>query len=71
MMPSALDGFLIFNLKFTEKFCNFAVEVHFCSLFHIDSLLAATALHHDMVLVTRNLKNFDIPGLELLNPWEL
>lgn len=37
----------------------------------IDSLLAATALHHDMVLVTRNIKDFsDFPGLEVINPWE-
>ena len=37
----------------------------------IDSLLAATALHHDMTLVTRNIKDFiDCPGLELINPWD-
>lgn len=35
----------------------------------IDSLLAATALHHDLALVTRNTKDFDFPGLELINPW--
>jgi toxin FitB len=36
----------------------------------IDSLLAATALHHRMVLVTRNEGDFkQIPGLEILNPW--
>ena len=36
----------------------------------IDSLLAATALHFDMTLVTRNTDDFsDCPGLELINPW--
>lgn len=36
----------------------------------IDSLLAATALHYDMTLVTRNTKDFtDCSGLVLLNPW--
>lgn len=36
----------------------------------IDSLLAATALHHDLVLVTRNVEDFsDCPGLEIINPW--
>jgi predicted nucleic acid-binding protein len=36
----------------------------------IESLLAATALHHNLVLVTRNLK--DVAGLPVavLNPWE-
>lgn len=36
----------------------------------IDSLLAATALHHDLRLVTRNTKDFVHPGLEVINPWE-
>ena len=35
----------------------------------IDSLLAATALHHELRLVTRNQKDFDFPGLEVVNPW--
>lgn len=36
----------------------------------IDSLLAATALHHELRLVTRNTRDFDVPGLELIDPWE-
>jgi len=35
----------------------------------IDSLLAATALHHELRLVTRNQKDFSYPGLEVINPW--
>ncbi len=35
----------------------------------IDSLLAATALQHDLVLVTRNLRDFDFPGLTVHSPW--
>jgi len=35
----------------------------------IDSLLAATALHHDMTLVTRNVRDFAGLGLQLINPW--
>ena len=34
-----------------------------------DSLIAATALQHQLCLVTRNLKDFDRPGLTLFNPW--
>ena len=34
-----------------------------------DSLLAATALHHDLRLVTRNSDDFEYPGLEVINPF--
>jgi len=37
----------------------------------IDSLLAATALHHELRIVTRNSKDFDYAGLEVINPWIL
>jgi len=36
----------------------------------IDSLLAATALHHKLRLVTRNAKDFNYPSLIVINPWE-
>ena len=36
----------------------------------IDSLLAATALRHDLTLVTRNLKDFQLPDVRVVNPWE-
>lgn len=35
----------------------------------IDSLLAATALQHGLNLVTRNQRDFELPGLEVINPW--
>jgi hypothetical protein len=35
----------------------------------IDSLLAATALTHDLILVTRNLRDFQYPGLSVIDPW--
>lgn len=35
----------------------------------IDSLLAATALHHDLRMVTRNVNDFDFPGVEVIDPW--
>ncbi len=34
----------------------------------IDSLLAATALCHNLALVTRNVNDFTCPGLEIINP---
>lgn len=36
----------------------------------MDSLIAATALQHKMVLVTRNGVDFKATGLSLFNPWE-
>lgn len=36
----------------------------------IDSLLAATALEHGLALVTRNLGDFALPGLRIVNPWQ-
>jgi predicted nucleic acid-binding protein len=35
----------------------------------IESLLAATALTHELTLVTRNLRDFQFPGLEVVDPW--
>ncbi|WP_350283845.1 PIN domain-containing protein [Nitrosomonas sp.] len=36
----------------------------------IDGLLAATALQHDLTLVTRNTRDFAGLNLRLINPWE-
>jgi len=37
----------------------------------VDSLLAATALHHGLRLVTRNVSDFRFPGLTVVNPWNV
>ncbi|MBS0315528.1 MAG: PIN domain-containing protein [Proteobacteria bacterium] len=36
----------------------------------LDGLPAATALHHDLTLVTRNTRDFEGLGVRLVNPWE-
>ena len=36
----------------------------------IDSLLAATAIVHQLKIVTRNVDDFKLPGLEVINPWD-
>jgi len=34
-----------------------------------DELIAATALAHDLVLVTRNRRHFEMTGCEVISPW--
>ena len=35
-----------------------------------DALIAATALVHGMTVVTRNVADFNLTGVPILNPWE-
>ena len=35
----------------------------------IDSMIAATGLFHKMTIVTRNIDDMQISGLEIFNPW--
>lgn len=48
-----------------------------CAKLHIpnprpdrDAIIAATALVHGLTLVTRNVSDFKVTGLDILNPWE-
>lgn len=33
----------------------------------MDALIAATAVEHDMTIVTRNIRKFQLPGVNLLD----
>ncbi len=35
-----------------------------------DSMIAATALQHSLILITRNVKDFQAMNFKLINPWE-
>lgn len=36
----------------------------------IDALIAATAFVHNLAIVTRNTKDFELTGISLINPWD-
>ncbi len=36
----------------------------------VDGLIAATALDHDLTVLTRNVRDFSGTGASILNPWE-
>lgn len=46
---------------FKQKGINFPV---------VDSIIAATALHHELILVTENVADFEKTGVTIINPWE-
>lgn len=69
-LPKMFDQrILAISIEVADRWGRLQSEVK-RSLPAIDSLIAATALHHDMALVTRNIEDFhDCPGLEIINPW--
>ncbi|MBI5823970.1 MAG: type II toxin-antitoxin system VapC family toxin [Chloroflexi bacterium] len=36
----------------------------------VDSLIAATAITYELVLITRNVGDFEKSGIEIINPWK-
>ena len=53
-----------------------AVVAQRCAALHVpdprsqrDSLIAATALVHRMTVITRNVRDFEPMGVQLVNPW--
>jgi len=63
------DRLLAVTVAISERWGRLRAEVR-RSVPAIDSLLAATALHHNLRLVTRNEQDFaKFPGLVIVNPW--
>ncbi|PHS26752.1 MAG: VapC toxin family PIN domain ribonuclease [Methylophaga sp.] len=66
VLPAFKDRVITIDVKVAQQ----------CAKLHIpdprsdrDALIAATALIHGMTVVTRNIKDFQYMGVELLNPW--
>jgi predicted nucleic acid-binding protein len=69
-LPAWFEGRVLpVDLPVTDRWCRLLSEVG-RPVPTIDSLLAATALHHELRLVTRNARDFDYLGLEVVNPFE-
>jgi toxin FitB len=45
-------------------------KAHGKPLSTIDGLLAATAIHHNLTVVSRNVSDFTHVAVQVLNPWE-
>ncbi|MEJ8476855.1 type II toxin-antitoxin system VapC family toxin [Roseibium algae] len=64
--------------EFSERTLAVDCAVAFaCARLHVpdprserDALIAATALVHNMHVVTRNTSDFELTGVKLINPWE-
>jgi predicted nucleic acid-binding protein len=64
---------LVVNLDIAERWALISAQAKIAgaSLAVIDGLMAATALHHNLTLVTRNTKDVQVAGINTLNPWQL
>lgn len=59
-------------LPVDERIAHRAASLHVPNpMPEMDALIAATALEHGLTLVTRNTKDFQRAGIDLLNPWRL
>jgi toxin FitB len=61
------------NLDVAERWGTISAQAKIAGtpLAVIDGLMAATTLHHNLTLVTRNVKDLRVSGIKMLNPWEL
>jgi predicted nucleic acid-binding protein len=45
-------------------------RIHGINLSVIDGLIACTAVEYNLILVTRNISDFKMINIEILNPWD-
>ena len=65
------DRILIIDRKVADAWGQLQGDNKAHALPAIDGLIAATALVHQLKLVTRNVKDFARTAVELINPWEM
>lgn len=65
------DRLLPINTKIAEIWGVMAGEAQLqgIAMGIIDGFLAATAKHHELTIVTRNVRDFRMWGITVLNPW--
>ena len=68
-LPAWFDGRVLpIDLAVADRWGRLLAEMK-RSVPTIDSLLAASALHYELRMVTRNAADFDYPGLEVVDPF--
>lgn len=71
VMPAFGDRLLAVDLAVSERWGDMRGTALRAGrpLTMVDSLIAATALVHDMAVVTRNVADFEPFGVRIVNPW--
>jgi len=72
LMPSFHGRILEINRKLMTTWAKMIADLKIKGVIRpsFDSLIEAAALHHQLILVTRNVKNFQNSQVTILNPWE-
>ncbi len=67
VLPAFFDRILVVDTAVVQR----------CAKLHVpdprsdrDAIIAATAMVHDMTVVTRNIDDFAPTGVDILNPWQ-
>ncbi len=75
MLRSWFDGHVLTTFSDRILDINSSVALR-CAALHVpdpqsdrDALIAATALEYGMIVVTRNVTDFELTGVEIIDPW--
>lgn len=66
VLPVFSDRTLVIDTAIAQRCAKLHVADH-CS--DRDAMIAATALVHGMTVVTRNMNDYKLTGVDILNPW--